>query len=933
MDKTYQPHQIEKKWYQHWSQQNHFKASTQNTNTPYCIMIPPPNVTGSLHMGHGFQITLIDTLIRYHRMMGFKTHWQVGTDHAGIATQMVVEKKCQREEGKTRRDYTRTTFTDKIWQWKSESGNRIQDQLKRIGASCDWSKNRFTLDPGLSHAVTKTFIDLYREDLIYRGKRLVNWDTALETAVSDLEVINQEQSGSLWYFRYPVEALDAFITIATTRPETMLGDTAVAVHPEDSRYQAFIGKQIRLPLSKRLIPIISDTSVDPTFGSGAVKITPAHDFNDYALGKRHQLPIINLLNPNGTLNQNTPEPYQGMDRIKARKLIVTQLDEMGLLEKTVPHTLNVPLGEQSGSIIEPYLTDQWFVAMKSLAQPAIDAVKEKQMRFIPAVWENTYFQWLENIEDWCISRQLWWGHRIPAWYDNNNNCYVGEDEAAVRKHYDLESKVQLHQDNDVLDTWFSSALWPFASLGWPEKTLDLTTFYPTQVLVTGFDIIFFWVARMIMMGLKLTKQVPFKDIYITGLIRDSDGQKMSKSKGNVIDPIDLVDGISLDDLLEKRTANMMQPSLAQKTKKQTCKEFPNGIASFGTDALRFTYCALATTGRDIRFDLSRLEGYRNFCNKIWNATRFVLMQTEGEECHFDPTQDLTHLSAIDHWINHQLQQTIATVHTHLKNYRFDLLAQVLYEFSWESYCDWYLELTKLSLQNTTHPDQKRVMLHNLLSVLEQLLRLLHPIIPFITEEIWQKLQAPLNPNQPSTSIMLAPFPTAANYASDAVNGKQASLEITWLKSVITGIRNIRGEMRISPSLTIPLITQTTLNEDQIRIDRYAPLLKKITKLSDITPLNPDAVPPVSATCHVDTLKLMIPLEGLIDVESELKRIAKQMQKTEHALQQVTNKLRNPKFINHAPQAVVSKQQNHFEELTQQQQQLAAEQTKLEALAS
>ncbi len=938
VEKTYQPNTIESKWYQHWEDQNHFSSTNHKDASNYCIMIPPPNVTGSLHMGHGFQSTLMDTLVRYHRMMGFNTHWQVGTDHAGIATQMVVERKCLQEEKKTRHDFGRDSFIEKIWQWKASSGNQIEQQLKRMGASCDWSKNRFTMDDSLSKAVQNVFIKLHKEGLIYRGKRLVNWDTVLGTAISDLEVINETRQGHLWHIRYPIVNSKESIIIATTRPETLLGDTAVAVHPDDERYQALIGKSIQLPLTSREIPIIADNYVDREFGTGCVKITPAHDFNDYAMGKRHQLPMINILNKDGTLNENTPKKYQQLDRLNARQHMIDDLTKQGLIEKIEPHTLNVPIGDRSNSIIEPYLTDQWFVKMETLAQPALQAVKDQSIQFIPKNWENTYFQWLENIEDWCISRQLWWGHRIPAWYDEQGNHYVGEDETTIRNHYKLADSAQLTQDEDVLDTWFSSALWPFATLGWPENTEALKQFYPTQVLVTGFDIIFFWVARMIMMGLKLTDQIPFEEIYITGLIRDHEGQKMSKSKGNVLDPIDLIDGISLDDLITKRTAHMMQPQLAQKIEKSTRKEFPEGIAAFGTDAVRFTYCALASTGRDIRFDLSRLEGYRNFCNKIWNATRFVLIQTENTELQFNPDKDKKLLTTADNWINGRLESTIQTCHQHIKNYRFDLLTQALYEFTWYDYCDWYLELSKVALQdNLNSSETKRAIRHNLLNVLEQIMRLIHPVMPFISEEIWQKLIVLLPENKLKTnSIMIASYPRKADYLINTNDLVEINQEMQWLKASITGIRNIRGEMKIKPSLKIPLLLQFANkceedNQHKRNITKYQSTLSTLTRIERIDWLEIADTPPPVAVCQIESLKLMIPMQGLIDVNSELTRIVKQSEKLNKEQQRIAGKLSNEKFVSNAPATVVAKEKQILQEVEEKLEQLQSEKIKLEQL--
>ncbi|HSR62856.1 MAG TPA: valine--tRNA ligase, partial [Gammaproteobacteria bacterium] len=751
MEKTYQPQAIEDRWYRTWEEQNYF--APKGSGPGYCILLPPPNVTGSLHMGHAFQHTLMDILIRYHRMRGDRTLWQCGTDHAGIATQMVVERQLE-QQGISRHDLGRDKFVDKVWEWKHESGNTISRQLRRLGTSMDWSRERFTMDKGLSRAVRKVFIDLYREGLIYRGKRLVNWDPVLHTAISDLEVISAEENGHMWHIRYPVHGENSHVIVATTRPETMLGDAAVAVHPDDDRYRHLAGKSIDLPLTARQIPVIEDDYVDPEFGSGCVKITPAHDFTDYAVGQRHDLPQINIFTVDAALNENAPEKYRGMDRYAARKQIVKDLDAAGLLEKTEPHKLVIPRGDRSGVVVEPCLTDQWYVKTAPLAEPAIEAVEDGRIRFIPDNWSKTYFEWMRNIEDWCISRQLWWGHQIPAWYDDEGNTYVGESEKAIRKQENLSSNITLTQDEDVLDTWFSSALWPFSTLDWPGDSEALKTFYPTSVLVTGFDIIFFWVARMIMMGLKFMHDVPFREVYITGLIRDEHGQKMSKSKGNILDPIDLIDGISLDALVKKRTTGLMRPGDAEKIEKATRREFPEGIEAYGTDALRFTFSSLASPARNINFDIGRIGGYRNFCNKLWNATRYVLMSVDS--ANIDLNGDIQ-LNLAERWIKSRLHQAIAEVTEGITTYRFDLASQALHEFTWDEYCDWYLELSKTTLTDPDVPvPEKRGTILTLLDVLETLLRLMHPFMPFITEELWQRV-SPLLDRHDDT-IMLQPCP-------------------------------------------------------------------------------------------------------------------------------------------------------------------------------
>ncbi|STX29546.1 valyl-tRNA synthetase [Legionella beliardensis] len=896
MDKTYSPQAIEKFRYQDWETQHFFQPQGDGPN--YCIMLPPPNVTGSLHMGHGFQHTLMDILTRYHRMQGNKTLWQPGTDHAGISTQLVVERQLE-NKGLQRKELTREQFLEHVWQWKEESGHQITSQMRRIGSSVDWKRERFTMDEGLSGAVQKVFVQLYDEGLIYRGTRLVNWDPKLGTAVSDLEVISQEEDGFLWHICYPIVDSDEFLIVATTRPETMLGDVAVAVHPEDTRYQHLIGKQVALPLCDRQIPIIADDYVDREFGTGCVKITPAHDFNDHEIGKRHNLPAINILTKKGAINKNAPLKYQGMDRFIARKQVIEDLTEKQLLIKTEPHKLKVPRGEKSNVIIEPLLTDQWYVKIKPLAEPAIDAVKKGEIRFVPENWTKTYFQWMENIEDWCISRQLWWGHRIPAWYDSHGHIYVGYSEKDVRFKYKLDDALHLKQDEDVLDTWFSSALWPFSTLGWPERTPELEQFYPTSVLITGFDIIFFWVARMIMMGLKFTGKIPFKEVLITGLIRDSEGQKMSKSKGNVLDPLDIIDGIDIDTLVAKRTANLMLPSLKEKIAKATRKEFPEGIPAFGTDALRFTFCSLASFGRNVRFDLHRVEGYRNFCNKLWNAARYVLLNTEEQ---IDLEDGAFQYSPADQWILSCLQHTIADCHHYLATYRFDLLANTLYEFVWHEYCDWYLELSKPVLYDPQALGaMKRGTRRTLIHILDQVLKLLHPIMPFITEEIWQRTSKLTSQN--SESIMLSTYPKVnEQFINTALEAQMA-----WVKEVIQSVRTIRSEMGISPAKLIMLQVKNASAAEKERFKHYHNIITTLSKLAYIHFLEQDEEVPISASAVVGELELLIPMAGLINKETELSRLNREIAKLEKDITLAESKLNNPKFTDKAPAEIIDKE--------------------------
>ena len=904
MEKHFDPKSIETKWYQNWEDSGYFKPSQGATNQTYSIMIPPPNVTGSLHMGHAFQDTIMDTLIRYHRMKGDETLWQPGTDHAGIATQMVVERQLA-ADGLTRHDLGREKFIEKIWDWKEQSGGTITQQLRRLGASPDWSRERFTMDDGLSDSVKEVFVRLHKEGLIYRGKRLVNWDPVLHTAVSDLEVISKEENGNLWHFSYPLTSGEGNLVVATTRPETMFGDQAVAVHPDDERYQHLIGQTITLPLVGREIPIIADDYVDMEFGTGCVKITPAHDFNDYEMGQRHDLPKLNILTNDAKMNNDVPEKYQDMDRFVARKSVVADLDALGLLGEVKPHKLMVPRGDRSGSVIEPYLTDQWYVAVQELAKPAIDAVKNGDIEFVPKNWENTYFEWMNNIQDWCISRQIWWGHRIPAWYDNDGGVYVGKTEADVRAENNIADNVILKQDDDVLDTWFSSALWTFSTLGWPENTEELAKFHPTSVLVTGFDIIFFWVARMIMMSLKFTGEVPFKQIYVHGLVRDGEGQKMSKSKGNVLDPIDLIDGITLEELVAKRTTGMMQPEKAAKIEKSTRKQFADGIAPYGTDAIRFTFASLASNGRDIRFDLNQCEGYRNFCNKIWNATRYVLMNTEGQDTGTDDNL-ATQLSLADRWIISRLQQVEADVAKHFENYRLDLAANTLYDFVWNEYCDWYLELSKATLNSDTSSEEAlRGTRKTLVKLLETILRLLHPIIPFITEEAWQAI-APLAGKNLTLhpTIMLQPYPQANQDKIDT----DAIAELEWLQQFIIGIRKIRSEMDIKPSKKLPVMLEQMNSQNKQWLKNNQLSLISLAKLESIHVLSNNEIAPESAVALVGEMKIHIPMDGLIDKEAELKRLTKEISRLEGEIKRFSGKLSNQNFVAKAPPAVIEKEQ-------------------------
>ncbi len=946
MDKTYQPHAIETSWYQTWEKNNYF--APQGSGEPYTIMIPPPNVTGSLHMGHGFNNAIMDALIRFRRMQGRNTLWQPGTDHAGIATQMVVERQLA-AQGVSRHDLGREKFLDKVWEWKEESGGTITRQIRRLGSSVDWSRERFTMDDGLSEAVKEAFVRLFDDGLIYRGKRLVNWDTKFHTAISDLEVENHDEKGHLWNLRYPLadghKTADGkdYLIVATTRPETMLGDSAVAVHPEDERYKALIGTFVELPLVGRRIPIVADDYCDPEFGTGCVKITPAHDFNDYEVGKRHNLPLINIFDKNAAvlataqvfnldgsvnhdLDASLPAEFAGLDRFEARKRIVAAFEQLGLLEKIEDHALKVPKGDRSGTVIEPWLTDQWYVSTKPLAEPAIAAVEDGRIQFVPKQYENMYFSWMRDIQDWCISRQLWWGHRIPAWYDEAGNVYVGRDEAEVRARHNL-GDIVLRQDEDVLDTWFSSGLWTFSTLGWPEQTEYLKTFHPTDVLVTGFDIIFFWVARMIMLTLHLVKnedgtpQVPFKTVYVHGLVRDSQGHKMSKSKGNVLDPLDIVDGIDLDTLLEKRTSGMMQPKLAEKIAKQTRAEFPDGINSYGTDALRFTFCSLASTGRDIKFDMGRVEGYRNFCNKLWNAANFVIENTDGQDTGVNG--EAVDLSSVDRWIISQLQRTEAEVTRQLDAFRFDLATQALYEFVWDEYCSWYLELVKPVLWDENAPiERQRGTRRTLVRVLEVILRLAHPFMPFITEEIWQRIKAQAGVS--GDTLMLQPWPVANESRIDAA----AEGDIEWVKTLMLGVRQIRGEMKISMAKRIDVVLANASDEDLRRLNENGPLLNKLAKFESVRVLASGEEAPMSATALVGDMQVLVPMAGLIDKDAELARLDKEIQRLDGEVKRVGGKLANEGFVAKAPAEVLDKERAKLAEAEQALARLAEQREKI-----
>jgi len=963
MDKTFAPQDIETKWYKTWEQRGYFAPDEKSRADPYSIVIPPPNVTGSLHIGHALQHGIMDALTRYNRMKGKNALWQVGTDHAGIATQMVVERKLAAEGKPGREEMGREKFIEKIWEWKEESGGTITQQMRRLGNSVDWETERFTMDDGFYKGVQEAFVRLHADGLIYRGKRLVNWDPKLHTAISDLEVENREVKGKMWHLRYPLakgETTDDgkdYIVVATTRPETMLGDTGVAVNPEDLRYQNLIGKFVELPLVGRLIPIFADDYADMEKGTGCVKITPAHDFNDYEVGQRQKLPMINILTTNADIRQtaecvNTdgsdnseidstlPEKYRGMERFAARREIIADFEALGLLESIEENDMTVPYGDRGGVVIEPLLTNQWYVDAKKLAGPAIEAVEDGRIKFVPQQYENMYFSWMRNIQDWCISRQLWWGHQIPAWYDEAGKAYVGHSEEAVREKYDL-GDTPLTQDEDVLDTWFSSALWSFGTQGWPEQTDRLKMFHPTDVLVTGFDIIFFWVARMVMMSMHLIKdengqsEVPFKTVYVTGLIRDEQGQKMSKSKGNVLDPLDMIDGIDIESLLKKRTGNMMQPQLAEKIAARTRKQFPDGIEPHGSDALRFTLCALASTGRDINWDMKRLEGYRNFCNKIWNASRYVLMNVQSEEggiedCGQDGSENYK-LSLADRWIISRLQQAEIDVTAAIDSYRFDLAAQALYDFVWNEYCDWYLELSKPVLWDENgDPELKKGTRRTLVRVLEAVLRLAHPMLPFITEEIWQTIApfAGIELKAEGDTIMLQPFPVADESKIDS----EALTDIEWLKTVIVGVRNIRGEMNISPAKALPIYMTKGDANDQRRLEENRQFLSKLASLESITWLDNPQDAPLCATALAGDLEILVPMAGLIDVDAELARLDREIDKNALEAKKLTGKLSNAKFVDNAPAEVVAKERQKLSDFESSLAQLQEKRTAIADMA-
>ncbi|WP_434353235.1 valine--tRNA ligase [Psychrobacter sp. HD31] len=943
LENAYSPANIEQGMYQNWEEQGYFKPTFDQPQS-FSIALPPPNVTGSLHMGHGFNNTIMDTLTRYHRMSGFNTLWQPGTDHAGIATQMVVERRLNKQ-GIKRKDLSREDFIDKIWEWKEESGGNITSQIRRLGSSVDWSRERFTMDDGLSNTVKEVFVRLHEDGLIYRGKRLVNWDPALLTAISDLEVENKDVKGKMWHFHYPLadgkSTKDGknYIVVATTRPETVLGDTGVAVNPKDERYQDLIGSFVELPIVGRRIPIVGDDHADMEKGTGCVKITPAHDFNDYEVGKRHELPMINILTEDAFIRESAevfdskgnasdvysaelPASYQGVERFKARKQLVAEMDELGLLEKIEDNDMTVPYGDRGGVVIEPMLTDQWYVAVDKLAKPAIDAVENGDIEFVPAQYKNMYMAWMNDLQDWCISRQLWWGHRIPAWYDDEGNIYVARDEAEARSKHGLSDDVTLRQDDDVLDTWFSSGLWTFSTLGWSDNTDDpriMPTFHPTSVLVTGFDIIFFWVARMIMLTMHFIKnedgtpQVPFKTVYVHGLVRDGSGQKMSKSKGNVLDPIDLIDGIDLESLVTKRTSNMMNPKDAAKIEKQTRKEFADGIPAFGTDALRFTFTSLASTGRDINFDLKRVEGYRNFCNKIWNASRFVLMNCVDKEENALPVAESANpeqWGLPEKWIISRLNSTIASIHKHMNQYRLDMVSQDIYEFIWNEYCDWYVELAKATLNDDAVSDERKAQIrYVLLHVLETALRFTHPIMPYLTEQLWQTI-APLLNRKDVDSLVVANFPTA----DDGLISEQTEHDMTWLQDMIAGVRNIRGEMKLGNAVQLPVLLQGMSDEETARLQRVENQFKALAKIESLTLVADGEEVPLSSSSMVGQLRVLVPMKGLIDPTAELNRLAKAQEKLQKQAEGISRKLGNEGFVSKAPAQVVEAEKAKLAEL-------------------
>ncbi|KND21573.1 valyl-tRNA synthetase [Enhydrobacter aerosaccus] len=1002
LENAYNPSDVENGMYQVWEDKGYFQPSYDKQQS-FSIALPPPNVTGSLHMGHGFNNAIMDTLTRYHRMLGENTLWQPGTDHAGIATQMVVERQLN-AQGIKRHDLGREKFLEKIWEWKAESGGNITRQIRRLGSSVDWSRERFTMDDGLSNAVKEVFVRLYEDGLIYRGKRLVNWDTKLQTALSDLEVENHDEKGSLWHFRYYLTDKNAktqdgknYLVVATTRPETLLGDTAVAVNPEDARYQHLIGQTVTLPITGRIVPIVGDDkAVDMEFGTGCVKITPAHDFNDYETGKRHNLPMINIFDNSAHILpemqiftdlqtkepqlETTPSEYAGLERFAARKKMVEQSEAEGWLEEIKPHDLKVPKGDRSNTIVEPWLTDQWYVSIEKLAKPAIEAVEDGRTEFVPAQYKNMYMAWMRDIQDWCISRQLWWGHRIPAWYDDEGNIYVARsvysayDQAVQHKMQEIQSDdsqqelykllsaihekyknlhnqkiadwlefetlteeinklgIHLRQEDDVLDTWFSSALWTFSTLDWTgELNFDdysqaLKTFHPTSVLVTGFDIIFFWVARMMMMTLYFIKdkdgnpQVPFKTVYVHGLVRDGQGQKMSKSKGNVLDPIDLIDGIDLETLVAKRTTGLMNPKDAQKIEKATRKEFADGIPAFGTDALRFTFTSLASTGRDINFDLKRIEGNRNFCNKIWNATRFVLMNCvdkEGNALNIDKTANSALWELPEQWIMSRLNSTVKAIHEHMSQYRFDLVSQDIYEFIWNEYCDWYVELAKSSLNDeSVSAERKAQIRYVLLNCLEVAMRFTHPIMPYITESIWQTI-APIIDKKATDSIMTAAFPTA----DDSLISLQTEHDMTWLQALIGAIRNIRGEMKLGNAVRLPVLLDNISDEETARLSRIENQFKSLAKVDTLTIVNAgdgaDKELPLSSSSMVGQLKVLVPMKGLIDPTAELNRLAKAQEKLTKQAESLRSKLSNESFVSKAPANVVESEKAKLAEMDTQ----------------